>query len=167
MRRFLARYRVALGFVCAGIALAFAQPSPTSLLVGGAIALAGELVRVWAAGHIEKSREVTRSGPYQFVRHPLYVGSAVMGIGFMVAASYWPVTVIVSLYLVATLGAAIRTEEATLETKFAGEYSAYRAGRSAPVVRSFSLARVAANREYRAIVGLIVGFVLLYARSRL
>jgi protein-S-isoprenylcysteine O-methyltransferase Ste14 len=29
---------------------------------------------------------VTRSGPYAFVRHPLYLGSAIMGVGFVVAA---------------------------------------------------------------------------------
>ena len=51
-----------------------AQPTPRSLLIGGAIAVAGELLRIWAAGHLEKGREVTRSGPYRLTRHPLYLG---------------------------------------------------------------------------------------------
>ena len=50
---------------------------------GGAIATAGELLRIWAAGHIEKGREITRSGPYGFVRHPLYLGSTGIGLGFV------------------------------------------------------------------------------------
>ncbi len=50
-------------------------------------------------------------------------------------------------YLAVTLMAAVRTEEAALDAKFAGAYSAYRAGLAAPVARPFSWARVLANRE--------------------
>jgi len=45
------------------------------------VAACGELLRLWAAGHLEKSREVTTSGPYRFTRHPLYMGSTLIGIG--------------------------------------------------------------------------------------
>jgi len=136
-------------------------------MIGGGIAMAGELLRVWASGHIQKGQEVTRSGPYQFVRHPLYLGSAVMGVGFMVAAQSVAVAVLVSAYILITYVAAIRTEEATLDARFGGEYSAYRAGRADPVTRSFSLARVVANREYRSVLGLVAGLAILYWRSRL
>jgi protein-S-isoprenylcysteine O-methyltransferase Ste14 len=153
--------------VSAAVAIALARPTVRSLVIGGAIAMAGELLRVWASGHIQKGQEVTRSGPYQFVRHPLYLGSAVMGVGFTVAAQSVPVAVLVSAYILITYAAAIRTEEATLDARFDGEYSAYRAGRADPVRRSFSLARVVANREYRSVFGLIAGMALLYWRSRL
>ena len=149
------------------MAIALARPTTRSLVIGGAIALLGELVRVWASGHIQKGQEVTRSGPYQFVRHPLYLGSAVMSVGFMVAAQSVTVAILVSAYIVITYVAAIRTEEATLDARFDGQYSAYRAGRADPVKRSFSLARVVANREYRSVIGLIAGMALLYWRSRL
>ena len=149
------------------MAIALARPTARSLVIGGAIALVGELVRVWASGHIQKGQEVTRSGPYQFVRHPLYLGSAVMSVGFMVAAQSVTVAILVSVYIVITYVAAIRTEEATLDARFDGQYSAYRAGRADPVKRSFSLARVVANREYRSVIGLIAGMALLYWRSRL
>jgi protein-S-isoprenylcysteine O-methyltransferase Ste14 len=151
----------------AAVAIALARPTVRSLMIGGAIALAGELVRVWASGHIQKGQEVTRSGPYQFVRHPLYLGSAVMSIGFIVAAQSVTVAVLVSAYVLITYVAAIRTEEATLDARFDGEYSAYRAGRADPVNRSFSLARVVANREYRSVIGLVAGMALLYWRSRI
>ena len=167
MLRTLARLRVPLGFLSAAVAIALARPTMRSLVIGGAIAMAGELLRVWASGHIQKGQEVTRSGPYRFVRHPLYLGSAVMGVGFMVAAESVAVAVLVSAYILITYAAAIRTEEATLDARFDGEYSAYRAGRADPVTRSFSLARVIANREYRSVIGLIAGMALLYWRSRL
>jgi protein-S-isoprenylcysteine O-methyltransferase Ste14 len=136
-------------------------------MIGGVIALVGELVRVWASGHIQKGQEVTRSGPYQFVRHPLYLGSAVMSVGFMVAAQSVTVAILVSAYIVITYVAAIRTEEATLDARFDGQYSAYRAGRADPVTRPFSLARVMANREYRSVIGLVAGMAILYWRSKI
>jgi hypothetical protein len=90
-----------------------------------------------------------------------------MSVGFMVAAQSVLVVVVVSAYILITYVAAIRTEEATLDERFDGEYSAYRAGRANPVTRSFSLARVVANREYRSMIGLVAGLALLYWRSRM
>ena len=157
----LARLRVPLGFGAAAVALVFARPSWSSWLQGAPIALAGELLRCWAAGHIEKGREITRSGPYRWTRHPLYLGSALIGAGFAVAANSALVTVVTMAYLVLTLVAGIRLEEGHLDEKFAGEYSDYRAGRAAPVRRAFSWARVRDNREYKAILGLGAGFAYL------
>jgi protein-S-isoprenylcysteine O-methyltransferase Ste14 len=160
----LARLRVPLGFAVAVLALVFARPSWSSWFLGAPIALAGELLRCWAAGHIDKSREITRSGPYRWTRHPLYLGSTLIGAGFVVAANSALVAVVTSAYLVLTLIAAIRLEEAHLDEKFAGAYSDYRAGRAAPVARPFRWARVRANREYKAILGLGLGFAYLALR---
>jgi len=162
--RFLARLRVPLGFLCAIVAYWFAQPTSRSVLVGMSIAAAGELLRIWASGHIDKGREVTRSGPYRFTRHPLYLGSAIMGAGFIVAARSWPAGLIVGCYLGLTLTAAIRMEEDLLDARFQGEYAAYREGRTAPETRPFSLARVGTNREYRAIAGFLLAIGLLVLR---
>ena len=166
MRMFLARFRVFLGFVCAAAAFWLANPNALSLYAGAAIAIAGEGIRIWAAGHIQKGREITRSGPYRYVRHPLYAGSAIIGLGFIVASRSIVVALLVVVYLGATLTAAMRTEETALDEKFAGEYSAYRDGIAQPVQRSFSLDRVMANREYRAMTGLVVGLLVLWLRSR-
>jgi protein-S-isoprenylcysteine O-methyltransferase Ste14 len=163
----LARFRVPLGFASAAVGMALAQPTATSLLVGGAIAGVGEAIRVWASGHLEKGREVTRSGPYRFVRHPLYLGSAVIGLGFVIAARNVWVALLVTAYLATTLLVAMRSEEAALDAKFDGAYSAYRDGRAEPVDRPFSFARLSVNREYRAITGLVLGLGLLYLRSLL
>src|SRR6202008_3258488 len=97
------------------LALVLADPTWGSWRLGLVVAAVGEAIRVWASGHLAKGREVTRSGPYRFSRHPLYAGSFLLGIGFCVAASNLIVTVIVLLYLAVTLTAAMRTEEATLE----------------------------------------------------
>lgn len=161
----MTRLRVPLGFVCAAVAFWLARPTPRSLVVGMSVAAIGELIRVWAAGHIDKGREVTRSGPYRYMRHPLYSGSTIMGLGFMIAARSLPAAIVVSVYLVAALVSAARAEEAVLDARFGGEYAAYREGRATPSNRPFSRARVIANREYRAVIGLVVACGLLYLRS--
>jgi protein-S-isoprenylcysteine O-methyltransferase Ste14 len=154
--RRIARYRVTLGFVSGALAIWLAHPTPATLSIGGAVALAGEAIRVWAAGHLEKGREVTTSGPYAFTRHPLYLGSTVMGVGLGYASANWIVAVLVVAYLLITLTAAIRTEEAHLTDKFGTAYPAYRAGTVTGVRRRFSLERAVRNREYRALVGLLL-----------
>ena len=81
---------------------------------------------------------MTRSGPYQFTRHPLYLGSSLIGIGFAIAANHIVVAVIVVAYLLLTLTAAMRSEEAHLREKFGDAYDAYVEKRSAPMERRFS-----------------------------
>ena len=156
--RRIARLRVTIGFVCGALAIGLARPTRTSLIAGAAVALAGEAVRIWAAGHLDKGREVTTSGPYRFSRHPLYLGSTLIGVGLGYASASVVVAVMVIAYLGITLTAAVRTEEAHLTDKFGGAYPAYRAGRAEGVQRRFSLARAVRNREYRAVLGLL--FVL-------
>src|SRR3954471_14814660 len=82
----LARRRVALGLVTAVATLFLAHPTWMTWRIGLVVAALGEGVRIWASGHLEKSREVTRSGPYRWTRHPLYVGSSIMALGIVIAA---------------------------------------------------------------------------------
>ncbi len=161
MLRRLARLRVPLGFVCSVIAIALAHPTARSLAIGFGVAAAGEAIRVWAAGHLEKSREVTRSGPYRWSRHPLYVGSSVIAAGVAIAGASVPLLLLVLAYMATTLTAAVRTEEAFLRGKFGDIYDAYAERRAEPMRRRFSFARARSNREYRAVAGVALGFALL------
>ena len=159
--KWLARFRVFLGFVFAAITLWLATPTRNSLLIGSAIMIAGECLRIWAAGHLEKSTEVTRSGPYRFTRHPLYAGSSLIGIGFAIAARHLVVAAIVVVYLLLTLTAAMRSEEAHLREKFGDQYDAYAEKRAAPMQRSFSWRRAIHNREYQAMLGVAAVLAIL------
>lgn len=163
--RRLARMRVPLGFAAFVAAFWLASPTPASIMAGAGVALVGQALRVWAAGHIEKGREVTRSGPYRLMRHPLYVGSSILGLGFAVASASVSTTWLVIAYFLVTYVAAVRTEEATLDARFSGEYSAYREGRAEDVARRFSAHRAfGMNREYRSVAGLVGVFALLWLR---
>ena len=167
----LARLRVTLGFACGALVLWLAEPTGTRLAAGTAIAIAGEGLRVWASGHLNKAREVTVSGPYRWFAHPLYVGSSVMGVGLAVASNSVAVGGVIALYLAVTLTAAIRNEEAFLRRTFGDRYDHYRRGRpgvdavAADVHRRFSLAQATANREHRALVGLAVAVLLLVLKA--
>ena len=160
----LARWRVPLGYGLGIAAFVLATPTPSSLAWGASIGGVGEALRIWAAGHLEKGREVTRSGPYALTRHPLYLGSAIMGAGFAVAARSLAVAVIVGAYLVVTITAAIRSEEAHLTDKFGSAYSDYRQGRAAGAQGRFTVERALRNREYRALAGFLAVIGLLAAR---
>ena len=159
--RVLARWRVTLGFVVAALVVVFATPTWTTWRVGLVVAIVGEAIRVWAAGHLEKSREVTRSGPYRWTRHPLYLGSSVIALGVMITAHSVVVAVAGTVYMVTTLAAAIRTEEAFLRQAFGDTYDRYQRAAAEPMVRRFSMSRAMRNREYRAIAGMVGGFALL------
>jgi protein-S-isoprenylcysteine O-methyltransferase Ste14 len=161
----LARWRVPLGFVTAALTLALASPTRRSCALGFALAAAGELIRIWAAGHLEKSREVTRSGPYVHMRHPLYVGSSVIAAGIVIAANSVVVAIMAAAYMAATIVAAVRTEEAFLRKTFGDTYDRYSSSTAAPMRRRFSLERAIRNREYRAVIGLLAGFALLALRA--
>jgi protein-S-isoprenylcysteine O-methyltransferase Ste14 len=164
MTRLLARWRVFLGFVFSAIVLWLATPTAPSLMIGAAIAVIGESIRIWAAGHLEKSKEVTQSGPYRYTRHPLYLGSSLIGIGIAVAANNLIVGAIVIAYLALTLTAALRSEEAHLREKFGDAYDAYAQRRAPMVDRPFSWQRAIYNREHHTIAGLVSGLSMLAAK---
>jgi protein-S-isoprenylcysteine O-methyltransferase Ste14 len=157
----LARRRVPLGFVAAIAALVLADPTWQTWRAGLLIALVGEGFRIWAAGHLEKGREVTRSGPYRLMRHPLYAGSTVIALGIAIASRSLVVAALAALYVGLTITAAVRAEEAQLRQAFGSTYDDYQASRAAPMMRSFSLSRALRNREHRAVTGLAAGFALL------
>jgi protein-S-isoprenylcysteine O-methyltransferase Ste14 len=162
--RLLTRFRVPLGFVMAGLVIGLSQPRWPTWIAGLVIAGVGEALRIWAAGHLEKSREVTSSGPYRYTRHPLYLGSTLIGIGVAVASASLAVAAIIGVYIGLTLSAARRSEESHLREKFGDAYDAYVERRMPPMTRRFSLARALGNREHHTIAGLIAGFVLLALR---
>jgi protein-S-isoprenylcysteine O-methyltransferase Ste14 len=168
----LARLRVTLGFVFGAIVLALARPTPRSMAIGLSIAAVGEAIRIWAAGHLNKAREVTASGPYRWIAHPLYVGSSVMGVGLAIACASLTAATMIVAYLVTTLTAAIKSEENFLRRAFGDQYELYRESQRARRLmspsagrRRFSMAQAMANREYRAVAGFVVAILLLVLKA--
>ena len=82
------RIRLLGGIIFACIYLIISKPSLLVLYVIGAeLAIFGEGIRVWSTGYIRKNRLVCSAGPYAYLRHPLYLGSFFIGLGFCVIAA--------------------------------------------------------------------------------
>jgi protein-S-isoprenylcysteine O-methyltransferase Ste14 len=88
------------------LVLVLARPSQATVAAGMTLAACGEAIRFWAAGHLQKSREVTVSGPYRWTAHPLYLGSTIMGIGLAIACGSVVVALLIGVYLATTVTAA-------------------------------------------------------------
>jgi protein-S-isoprenylcysteine O-methyltransferase Ste14 len=169
------RLRVPAGYVLGAVALVLARPTPRSLLLALPLVLAGEAIRLWASGHLEKTRTLATGGPYAHTRNPLYAGSALLALGIAAAsASPW-VVLAVAGYFLAFYPRVVREEARFLREKFPAEYQEWAA--EVPLVwprlrpggprRSrFDRRRVALNREWRTAAALPAVALLLYLRGR-
>jgi protein-S-isoprenylcysteine O-methyltransferase Ste14 len=169
------RLRVPAGYLLGALALVLARPTPRSLLLALPLVVAGEAIRLWASGHLEKTRTLATGGPYAHTRNPLYAGSALLALGVAVAsASPW-VVVAVAGYFLAFYPRVVREEEGFLRERFPAEYAAWAA--DVPLVwprltpggprgTRFDWRRVRANREWRTAAALPLAALLLYLRGR-
>jgi protein-S-isoprenylcysteine O-methyltransferase Ste14 len=106
------RWRVPLTAAFVGAALALSRPETTvDLLAPGrsprawtiwALLLTGATVRLWGAGNLRKNQEVTTTGVYRLVRHPLYLGTLLLLLGFF--WSLLPAPQAVGLWAALTIG---------------------------------------------------------------
>ena len=162
LARGLARKRVPLGFLASALTLALARPTWITWSLGSTVALVGECIRIWAAGHLNKGREVTRSGPYRFTGHRLYAGSTVIAGGVAIAGTECRRG---GRGRRSTWRSRLRRPSASRRWNCGGRsglrYDDYRSSRAAPMDRRFSLRRAIGNREHRAVAGLLGGFALL------
>jgi len=68
------------------VLVVFAKPTPLSLGLGLVIISLGEALRFWAAGHLQKNEVLTTTGPYAYMKHPLYSGTILISMGFCIMA---------------------------------------------------------------------------------
>lgn len=133
------------------------------------VILSGILFRAWAAGTIEKSRKVCRKGPYAVVRHPLYLGSLLIALGFCAALNSVENIFAVLLFVVVFYVPKVRQEEKELLEKFGEDYARYMAEVPAlfpyriprRIAGEWSWRRYWRHREWRLAVTSITALILL------
>jgi protein-S-isoprenylcysteine O-methyltransferase Ste14 len=168
-----------LGWALGITAILTAKPNGTWLATGVSIAVAGELLRVWAAGHLNKDRVLAMTGPYRWTRNPLYFGTLFVGVGFALATgrALW-VLVVVALF-VSIYAPVMKREARRLTAAFPG-YEDYAArvplfwprrrhldsgtGSAKPERVSFSWERVSRNREHITVLGVVAVIAILTAK---
>jgi protein-S-isoprenylcysteine O-methyltransferase Ste14 len=106
-----------------------------TILAGIGLTLAGELVRLWGVRHIgvisrtrsDRLGPLIDSGPFAYVRNPLYLGNIALWAGFALTAGLpWLAPIIVVL-LAGAYHAIVRWEEGLLETRLGAAYREYAA----------------------------------------
>jgi len=179
-RKFWARWRVRLGYPVALIYWVLAMPSPRSIAMGGIVAAFGLLIRALASGHLRKDEQLATTGPYACTRNPLYLGSALLAAGFVIAGLSWMGGAIVSIYFTVFYYAVMRSEESDVRERFGAAYDEYARQvpfffpsyrRSAvpttsaqPMSTPFSWAQYSRNREYQALIGTLAGLAAVWLR---
>jgi protein-S-isoprenylcysteine O-methyltransferase Ste14 len=121
-----------------GIFIAAALIFPVSFSCARAAAavlllIAGQSLRFWAAGFIPKYRTLAvdapylvTTGPYAWIRNPLYAGNGVIGLGWSLAVGpLWSASFAV-LYFALYRVVIIPFEEQFLARRFGGEYESYK-----------------------------------------
>ena len=170
------RVRVPLGFLLAVLYLAFARPTPLTFAVGAAVALAGLLVRAWAAGHLVKNRQLATTGPYAHTRNPLYLGSFLIAAGFAIIAHWGLLLAVVALFT-AVYAPVMERERRHISGRFP-DYAEYERHVPAFLPRpvpwrggagdagGFSLALYMRHREWRAALAYVAALAFLLVRMR-
>ncbi len=159
----------------------YASPTTILLAVGAAVSAVGLALRAWAAGSIQKDRELATTGPYAHTRNPLYLGSFFLGAGVTIAGGQWVLALAFLVFFVLVYRATVLREDSELEARFGERYSVYRArvpsvlprltayeGESSDsAAAAFSRARYMRNREWEAALGAAAAFGLLALKLRL
>jgi len=135
MKRILKAMAIAAG-IC--LMTVLARPTILSLLLGGVIVIVGEAFRVWASGHLLRNMTLTTSGPYAYLRDPLYLGRLLLLVGFCVMG--WGYTWVVLLAGLAVfffnyMPRKYRKEMAALEKRFGEAYQRYSSQTSSLIPR--------------------------------
>ncbi len=154
--------------------LALAKPTWKSIILGTALSLVGLLVRAWASGHLKKEKELAVSGPYRFSRNPLYLGNLILGLSLAVGANSLIVFIIFAVYFLAFYPVIILAERERMKKLFPEKYKEYikhvplffpwRKPLAAGDDVRFDWSLYIRNREYRALLGGAVYWLILSAR---
>jgi protein-S-isoprenylcysteine O-methyltransferase Ste14 len=159
-------------------------PSREALALGLPLVALGALLRGWGAGHLVKNDVLTTTGPYAYLRHPLYAGTILIGTGFALALGDW-----LSLLAVLALWPWFaldyfprkeRSEAERLESLYGGDFVHYR--RAVPALwprwrawrgskdekaggRDWALERYSGNNELGTLLAVVVGWAGLWLRA--
>lgn len=115
----------------------YANPNIWSILIGLSIALIGEAIRIWGVSWAGSETRTTGgvggsflviSGPFAYVRNPLYVGNILMytGLGIMSFALFPYLQILGLMFFYIQYKIIVKEEELYLEKTYGKDYENYR-----------------------------------------
>jgi len=152
-------------------------------MTGLGFIITGALIRLWSNGYAIKNDKLTTSGPYAFVRNPLYLGTFLIAIGFVLILKSEPPLLewiggsIFLLALSLMYYRTIKAEQGMLLTKFKSAYSdycklvpamipclvPYSKGEKWP----FSMQRLISSKEHKPVFWIFILLVVFHIKTRI
>lgn len=176
VRRTVTWYRVPLMAV-ATIALVAFIHDVRWFWYGVPVAIFGELIQMWAGSQLHKDQHFTISGPYSYVRNPMYIGRFFLGLGFFLMTNPVTCPYFVAGYIVLFAAYAhmrVNREEDRLKVIFAPDYQHYcsEIRRWLPRIKPYSRSesknaswsQVCVNHENINMLGTLIVLAAVYIR---
>ncbi len=134
LRQILFKYRSYTPIPFLLVMIIIANPTITSLIIGFCIVLIGELIRLWGVAIAGSETRTTgmaggtfliTSGPFAYVRNPLYLGNMILYLGVGIMSNTPIFTLIAFSYFLFQYSLIVNLEEQTLFQKFETDYIKY------------------------------------------
>ena len=163
------------------VILLLADPGRAVILPGLLLIASGQALRFWAAGTITRYRGekvgaqvLATWGPYAFARNPLYVGNALIGVGWcFLSGTIWGFLLFAAVFCILYVWLVIPYEESFLKEKFPDDFAGYsqEVGRFSParfpgadrIFGPFD-ARVLWTSERHSLWVTVIGTILILSR---
>lgn len=175
MRKFFTKIRVPVGWIYFILIAITGNIKNFNYLISGLILIfAGEFIRTVSAGFIKKNEIVCSKGIYGTIRHPLYFGSCLIGLGFALIVNNPVIWAYFLIFFTTTYISAIKSEEEYLLNKFGETYKKYQ--KKVPCffplsgnilidsIHKFSFAQFKKNHEYKNWIIILGVFIVLFLR---
>jgi len=153
----------------------FATPTDATIRSGIGFIISGLLIRIWANGYAIKMDKLTTSGPYAFVRHPLYLGTMFIAVGFVVTLNSFYIGAALLIGLILIYINTMKKEEKMLRDKFGQVYLDYQKKVPAiiPAFRRylkgekwpFSFKRLIKSKEYKLVIWMVILVITFHLKE--
>lgn len=145
------RPRLLVVYALAVAILGFAEPTPRALAIGAALVVLGEGLRVWATGHLLKNDALAVTGPYAYLRHPLYMGTLLIVCGFAYMGKSVITLIFFGVFILLYFGYYMpyknRIESARLEALYGDTFRRYAVAVPSLIPRLHAYRPLAADRS--------------------
>jgi len=152
----------------------FSKAQLPLFLIGIGIVVLGEVIRIWAAGHLRKDKSLTTTGPYAYLKNPLYLGTLLVMIGACLCANNFIILAFGLVgFFIQYLPYKLRKEGDRLEKIFGQEYTDYAKQvpnlipRLTPYhqegveLKKWSFEQVKNNSEHLTFLAILIGIILI------
>lgn len=155
----------------------FGYCDDASIRAGIGYVIAGMLIRLWSNGYAIKNNKLTTSGPYAFVRNPLYLGTFLITLGLTIILKMQWLGFLMLLTLAVVYYRTIQQEQGMLLNRYGDAYRNYMNKVPAMIPTlipysegekwPFNLQRLVDSKEHKPVFWVIVIIIAFHLKSRL